>query len=39
MAKDQTMVDGILNVAAQDPGMRGHIMTLFKGMQMAKGGQ
>ncbi|HEY6221352.1 MAG TPA: hypothetical protein VIX13_02345, partial [Candidatus Eisenbacteria bacterium] len=37
IAKDQTMVDGILNMAAQDDSMREHIMTLFKGMQMAKG--
>lgn len=37
MAKDQTMVDGILNVAVQDSAMRQHVMTLFKGMQMAGG--
>jgi hypothetical protein len=32
-----TMIDGILNTAAQDDTMREHLMTLFKGMQMAKG--
>ena len=32
-----TMIDGILNMAAQDDVMREHLMTLFKGMQMAKG--
>jgi hypothetical protein len=37
MAKDQTMVDGILNVAVQDSAMRTHVMTLFRGMQMAGG--
>ena len=37
MAKDQTMVDGILNVAVQDSSMRAHVLTLFKGMQMAGG--
>jgi hypothetical protein len=37
MAKDQTMVDGILNVAVQDSAMRVHVMTLFQGMQMAGG--
>jgi hypothetical protein len=34
MAKDQTMVDGILNVAVQDSSMHNHVMTLLKGMQM-----
>ncbi len=37
MAKDQTMVDGILNTAMQDPAMREHLVTLFKGVQMAGG--
>jgi len=36
MAKDRTMVDGILNVAVQDSAMRTHVMTLFQGMQMAR---
>jgi hypothetical protein len=35
MSKDQTMIDGVLNVAVQDPAMKEHVMTLFKGMQMA----
>lgn len=39
VAKDQTMVDGVLNMAVQDSSMRVHIMTLLKGMQMAKGGK
>lgn len=39
VAKDQTMVDGVLNMAVQDSTMRVHIMTLLKGMQMAKGGK
>jgi len=34
MAKDPTMVDGILNVAVQDSSMHNHVMTLLKGMQM-----
>lgn len=37
IAKDQTMVDGVLNMAVQDSTMRAHVLTLFKGMQMAKG--
>ena len=37
LAKDQTMIDGIINVAVQDPAMKDHLMTLFKGMQMAGG--
>lgn len=37
VAKDQMMIDGILNTAAQDSTMREHLMTLFKGMQMARG--
>ena len=35
MAKDRTMMDGMINVAVQDSMMRDHVMTLFKGMQMA----
>ena len=37
MARDQTMVDGVINFAVQDSIMRDHVLTLFKGMQMAKG--
>ena len=36
VAKDQTMIDGVINLAVQEPAMRAHVMTLFKGMQMAK---
>ena len=35
VAKDQTMMDGALNLAMQDPAMKEHVMTLFKGMRMA----
>jgi hypothetical protein len=35
IAKDQTMVDGILNLAAQDSVMQGHLMSVLQGMQMA----
>ena len=37
MAQDQTMLDGVINLAVQDSSMRGHVMTLFKGMQMMRG--
>lgn len=36
MAQDETTVDGIINVAVQDSSMRRHVMTLFRGMQMAE---
>ncbi len=35
VAKDQTLMDGALNQAMKDPTMRTHVITLFKGMQMA----
>lgn len=35
VAKDQTLMDGALNQAMKDPAMRNHVITLFKGMQMA----
>jgi tellurite resistance protein len=35
LAKDRTMVDGIINVAVQDPATKDHLMTLFRGMEMA----
>ncbi len=35
IAKDPTMVDGVINLAVQDSTMKGHVLTLFKGMQMA----
>lgn len=34
VARDQTVLDGVLNLAVQDSTMRAHILTLFKGMQM-----
>jgi hypothetical protein len=37
LAKNQSMIDGVVNVAVQDPAMKEHLMTLFKGMQMAGG--
>jgi hypothetical protein len=39
IARDQTMVDGVLNMAVQDSIMREHVVTLFKGMQMSRGGR
>jgi hypothetical protein len=36
MASDRTMVDGILNVAVQDSGMRDHVVTLIDGMRMLR---
>lgn len=35
VAKNQTLMDGALNAAMQDPAMKEHILTLFKGMKMA----
>jgi len=35
VARNQTLIDGALNVAMQDPAMKEHIMTLFQGMRMA----
>jgi hypothetical protein len=35
VAKNETILDGALNAAMQDPAMKEHIMTLFKGMRMA----
>ena len=35
VAKNQTLMDGALNLAMQDPAMKEHVMTLFKGMRMA----
>jgi len=31
---DRTFVDGMIHYAAQDSGMREHVMTLVRGMQM-----
>jgi hypothetical protein len=35
MARDQSAVDGMIGLAVQDSAMREHVLTLFKGMQMA----
>ncbi len=35
MAKNTSMLDGVINLAVQDPVTRDHVLTLFKGMQMA----
>jgi hypothetical protein len=35
VGRNQTLIDGALNVAMQDPAMKDHVMTLFKGMRMA----
>jgi hypothetical protein len=34
MAKNTTMIDGVLNLAVQDAAMKEHVLTLLKGMQM-----
>jgi len=34
VASNQTLMDGALNLAMQDPVMKEHVMTLFKGMRM-----
>ena len=36
VAKDRTMVDGVINLAVQDSLMRDHVLTLLQGMQMAQ---
>ena len=35
VARDRVLLDGVIQFAVQDSAMRGHILTLFKGMQMA----
>ena len=35
VARDRVLLDGVIQFAVQDTAMRGHILTLFKGMQMA----
>lgn len=35
VARDRMLLDGVIQFAVQDTAMRGHILTLFKGMQMA----
>jgi hypothetical protein len=34
VGQDRTFVDGMIHYAAQDSGMREHVMTLVRGMQM-----
>lgn len=34
IAKDESRIDGVINLAVQDSAMRTHVMTLFKGMQI-----
>jgi hypothetical protein len=34
ISKNQGMLEGVINAAVQDSSMRGHVMTLLKGMQM-----
>ena len=36
VAQDQTILDGVINLAVQDSAMRAHVLTLFKGMQMMR---
>ncbi len=35
--KNPTMLDGAINLAVQDPATKDHVMTLFRGIQMAGG--
>ena len=35
VARDRVLLDGVIQFAVQDTAMRSHILTLFKGMQMA----
>lgn len=34
VARDQTMIDGVLNLAAQDTVMRSHLMGVLQGIKM-----
>ena len=36
VARDPTALDAVIGLAVQDSTMREHVMTLFKGMQMAR---
>jgi hypothetical protein len=36
VARDQVLVDGVIQFAVQDSASRAHVMTLFKGIQMAE---
>ena len=35
VAKNQTLIDGAINIAVRDPAMREHVLTLVKGINMA----
>ena len=35
VARDPMLLDGVIQFAVQDSAMRTHMLTLFKGMQMA----
>ena len=37
VAQDRALMDGTIHFAVQDSSMRDHVMTLFRGMQMASG--
>ncbi len=39
VATDRSMMEGAIQFAVQDTAMRGHLMTLFRGMQMASAPQ
>lgn len=34
VARDRTMIDGVLNLAVQDSSMKTHVLTLLRGMEM-----
>lgn len=37
VARNTTALDGVIGLAVQDPATRDHLMTLFRGMEMAGG--
>jgi hypothetical protein len=38
VARNSTMLDGVIGLAVQDPAMKGHVLTLLKGIEMAEAG-
>jgi len=36
VARDRTMLDGVINFAVQDSSTRDHVLSMFQGMQMAR---
>ena len=38
VARNSTMLDGVIGLAVQDPAMKDHVLTLLKGIQMAGAG-